>query len=328
MCDIQAFSSGNEKELMDRFNMPDEVLPYPLKTMDSKMFGTVTYYDIPKCDKGKILKLMYPFWPIPKMNEYYIDIHEDARFKVSDYMLIRDMDKNYLVSPFYPNSGGMAVDWLEIPRAKAFDKRNLSLEYGKETIASDYDSILEVYHMPDDDRVALLRDVLAEYGDFGDDAMFYDCRAQRCFKWQDFLIDADDHGKGLASPFFDKSGSLYGNCTPVQDAFNNAETLAVDNCEARRKILPYSLSIVADEARNEYFCMPFEMFKYDIPEKEMADVLASLFPFRPVPALDSVVTDAFIEDSFRFKDCIVTRKHSQNVLLTPLFNDIGAISLS
>ena len=326
MNDFKAFKSGNEKQLMDSFNLPSEQFPYPLRTIESKIFGTVTVYDIPECDKGKMLKLMYPFCPLPKMNDYYYDIHQDANFRVSDYLIIRDGGKNYLVSPYYPESGGMAVDWLDVRRAEALDYNDLGSKYGTIPIHS-YDSTVEVFNMPDTDRIPLLKDVLSEYGQYRENGIFYDTMALRCFSWRDFKVEADDEGKGLVSPFFKEGGALFGDCVLIAEEFCNDETLAVDNKKVTGELFPYSLHVLPMDGQRVFYDFPNELFEYIIPDKDRQSVLESLFPFRPIPDFDSEVTDAYLARKFKFRDCIVVRLNSKNVILTPFFNDIGAISL-
>ena len=42
-----------------------------------------------------------------------LDIHENKTFVVRDFRVLRWKERNLLVSPFYPQSGGMVVDWVE-----------------------------------------------------------------------------------------------------------------------------------------------------------------------------------------------------------------------
>ena len=326
MNDFKAFKSGNEKALMDSFHLPSEQFPYPLKTVESKAFGTLQVYDIPECDKGKMLKLMYPFCPLPKMNGYYLDIHQDEKFRISDFMIIRDGGKNYLVSPYYPESGGMAVDWVEVRRAEAFYHYQLESEYGTIPMYSDGEKV-EVFNMPDTARIPLLKDVLTEYGKYRANALFYDTRALKCFRWQDFKVEADDDGKGLVSPFFEESGALFDECVLISEPFCNDETLAVDNKSANEPLLPYSLHVLSVDDKNYFRDLPVEVFEYILPEKDRLEVLESLFPFRPIPDFDSDVTDAYLSRKFKLRDGIVIRLDSKNVILTPFLNDVGAISL-
>ena len=327
MIDFKAFKSGNEKALMDNFHMPTELFPDPLRTVESKMFGTVTYYDIPEFEKGKMLKIMYPFSPIPKMNEYYLDIHQDEKFRISDYMLIRDDEKNYLVSPYYPESGGMVVDWLEMPRSIDIDHYSLNKDYGKSTVNGPEGEEVEFYNMPDADRISLVRDVLEDYCKYKENGLFFDTKALRCFSWQDFKVETDEDSKGLATPLFEEGGAEFDDCVLIADGFCNDETLKVDTREVSSSVLPYSLHVLPLEEKNEFRPFPRELFEYIIPDKERKAVLESLFPFRPIPDFDSEVLDAYLGRKFFFRDCIVVRKHSRNVMLTPFLSDVGALSL-
>ena len=156
--------------------------------------------------------------------------------------------------------------------------------------------------------------------------IFYDINALKCFRWQDFKIEKGEDGKGLVSPFFYEGGSRFEDCSLIAEEFCNEETLLVDNNDAKSNLLPYSLHVLPMETRDEICEFPLEYFEYIIPEKEKQAVLESIFQFRPIPDFDSDVTDAYLGRKFFFRDCIVVRKHSRNVILTPFYNDIGAIS--
>ena len=40
-------------------------------------------------------------------------LHEEKNFRVSSFKVIREDNRNYLVSPYYAKSGGMVIDWME-----------------------------------------------------------------------------------------------------------------------------------------------------------------------------------------------------------------------
>ena len=41
-----------------------------------------------------------------------IDIHAGKTFKVRDYIVTREGDGNFLVSPYYAEAGGTVLDWM------------------------------------------------------------------------------------------------------------------------------------------------------------------------------------------------------------------------
>ena len=48
-----------------------------------------------------------------EMEKYVMDIHEGKKFKVKRFRVIREDGGNFIVSPFYPISGGTLLDWAE-----------------------------------------------------------------------------------------------------------------------------------------------------------------------------------------------------------------------
>jgi hypothetical protein len=58
-----------------------------------------------------VLKKLYPFIPIPSLDDEMTDIHEDKRFKVKEFCVTREGKSNMLVSPYYFISGGTVIDW-------------------------------------------------------------------------------------------------------------------------------------------------------------------------------------------------------------------------
>jgi hypothetical protein len=88
-------------------------LPYP--TVLRKFPGSARIkseeYIIPPSDKGKVLKKMYPFRGVPKMSARLLDIEENKRFVVKDFKVVRELGRDWLVSPYYYLSGGTVIDW-------------------------------------------------------------------------------------------------------------------------------------------------------------------------------------------------------------------------
>ena len=87
-------------------------LPYPTDKLVDARGACYESYQIPMQDKANILREYYPFTPVPKMDEVLLDIHENKTFTVKDFLIIREKGRNYLVSPYYPNSYGTVLDWV------------------------------------------------------------------------------------------------------------------------------------------------------------------------------------------------------------------------
>jgi hypothetical protein len=82
--------------------------------METSSFLTgLDEYIIPVDRKEEVLKKLYPFLPVPSMNAVMLDIHEEKLFKVADFRVLRGGDMDWLVSPYYPKSGGTVIDWVE-----------------------------------------------------------------------------------------------------------------------------------------------------------------------------------------------------------------------
>ncbi len=95
---------------------PDIRLPF--KTRKLEAHGrTVEEYLIPAAMKRVVFEILYPFRPVPRLGEVLYDLHEEKLFVARDYMVIRDMGMNLLVSPYYASSGGMVIDWAPADRA-------------------------------------------------------------------------------------------------------------------------------------------------------------------------------------------------------------------
>jgi hypothetical protein len=84
----------------------------PFRTRRITALGrTVEEYRIPPAMKQHVLEKLYPFSPVPQLGEMRYDLHEEKLFQVRDYRVIRDRGMNLLVSPYFPSSGGMVIDW-------------------------------------------------------------------------------------------------------------------------------------------------------------------------------------------------------------------------
>ncbi|HAF94541.1 MAG: hypothetical protein A2X34_09825 [Elusimicrobia bacterium GWC2_51_8] len=90
----------------------DLPLPFPTRLLKVEG-GYVDEYIIPADKKEEVLKKLYPFVPVPSLDAVLLDIHEDKQFKAGDFRVLRGDDMDWLVSPYYPNSGGTVIDWVE-----------------------------------------------------------------------------------------------------------------------------------------------------------------------------------------------------------------------
>ena len=74
----------------------------------------VDVYDIPDYRKAEMLVELYPFAPYLSMDDTLFDLHEGRSFKESDFMVVREDNSNFAVSPYYLHSGGTVLDWLPL----------------------------------------------------------------------------------------------------------------------------------------------------------------------------------------------------------------------
>lgn len=98
---------------MDDESPLDERLPYPTRPMYFPDGSCVEEYIIPEEDKEIVLEQLYPFSPIPKLTDEMYDLHADKMFIVKDFRVTWEHGMNYLVSPYYPESGGTVIDWMD-----------------------------------------------------------------------------------------------------------------------------------------------------------------------------------------------------------------------
>ena len=89
----------------------EPLLPYPLKPllMNDVM---IEEYVIPEEKKAEVLRELYIFDPVPSLDEERFDLHSGRKFKVRDYRVTRENDRNWLVSPYYEEGGGTVIDWM------------------------------------------------------------------------------------------------------------------------------------------------------------------------------------------------------------------------
>ena len=98
---------------MDNESPLDEKLPYQTRPMYFPNGASVEEFIIPDEDRELVLQQLYPFSPIPKLTDVMYDIHADKTFIVRDFRVTWEHGMNYLVSPYYPESGGTVIDWWD-----------------------------------------------------------------------------------------------------------------------------------------------------------------------------------------------------------------------
>ena len=94
----------------------EKKLPYPMVEVLSPE-GKVRYheYQIPDADRESVLRTEYPFDCCPKLDDERVDLHLGKRFLVGDFKVVRVGQMNYLVSPYYAESGATVIDWIDTP---------------------------------------------------------------------------------------------------------------------------------------------------------------------------------------------------------------------
>ena len=97
---------------MDNESPLDERLPYPTRPMYFPDGSCVEEFMIPDEDKEIVLEQLYPFTPVPKLTDEMYDLHANKTFIVKDFRVTWEHGMNYLVSPYYPESGGTVIDWM------------------------------------------------------------------------------------------------------------------------------------------------------------------------------------------------------------------------
>ncbi len=91
----------------------EEKLPYPTRPLKVHG-GTVEEYIIPEDKKAEVLESLYLSDPVPSLDEELFDLHEGKKFRVRDFRVTWEHGMNFLVSPYYPSSGGSVIDWMPL----------------------------------------------------------------------------------------------------------------------------------------------------------------------------------------------------------------------
>lgn len=98
---------------MDDDHQIEERLPYATQPMHFSDGTWVEEFIIPDEDREIVLEQLYPFSPVPKLTDVLYDLHADKTFVVKDFRVTWEHGMNYLVSPYYPESGGTVIDWMD-----------------------------------------------------------------------------------------------------------------------------------------------------------------------------------------------------------------------
>lgn len=107
---------------MHEDNPLDERLPYQTRPLYFANGASVEEFIIPDEDRELVLEQIYPFSPIPKLTDIMYDIHADKKFMVKEFRVTWEHGMNYLVSPYYPESGGTVIDWWDENWDEVFDE--------------------------------------------------------------------------------------------------------------------------------------------------------------------------------------------------------------
>jgi hypothetical protein len=91
----------------------DERLPFPARTVQTE-FGPIEVYEIPDDQKLAVIERLYPFRPLPGLEDVMEDIHAEKTFKVKDFMVTREAGMDVLASPYYLQHGGTVIDWVPV----------------------------------------------------------------------------------------------------------------------------------------------------------------------------------------------------------------------
>ncbi len=89
----------------------DRVLPYARKPLVIDGIE-IEEYIIPAKVKDEVLNQLYPFDPVPSLDDEQLDLHSGKTFKVRDFRVTREGGHNFLVSPYYEEGGGTVIDWV------------------------------------------------------------------------------------------------------------------------------------------------------------------------------------------------------------------------
>ena len=100
-----------EKTLMRAVTGEQPELPYPTRELKVAWGKPQVEYIIPDADREAVLRRLCFLRPAPPIDAEMLDLHERRLFRVRDFRVIRWRGANLLASPYFPQSGGMLVDW-------------------------------------------------------------------------------------------------------------------------------------------------------------------------------------------------------------------------
>ncbi len=101
-----------ERRMLLSISGPQDRLEYPTEILKMANGCEVEKYIIPEEDKQKVLDILYPFFEIPSLDEKRVDVHTGKSFKIRDFIVTREGNGNFLVSPYYAEAGGTVLDWI------------------------------------------------------------------------------------------------------------------------------------------------------------------------------------------------------------------------
>ena len=94
-------------------------LPYPTQEVVKDGGKRVEVYEIPEDARASVLAELYPFSPSPSLDDTLFDLHEGRNFQVRDFLVVREDNSNFAVSPYYLHSGGTILDWIPLDRLES-----------------------------------------------------------------------------------------------------------------------------------------------------------------------------------------------------------------
>lgn len=126
----QGADPGNaERSMLKRITGELPRLDYPSREVVKDGGKTIEVYDIPEKDREAVLQELYLFEPCPRLDDTRFDLHEGRAFRVSDFLVVREDDSNFVVSPYYLHSGGTILDWIRLDRMEPDTDDEIENEY-------------------------------------------------------------------------------------------------------------------------------------------------------------------------------------------------------
>jgi len=106
--------SVEEKKILSQLMPEEPCLHYPLKLLPMRTGRPALEYQIPPEERQAVFAQVYPFTDLPSLDEERLDIHADKKFIIRDFKVIRENNRNMLVSPYYGMHGGTVLDWIKV----------------------------------------------------------------------------------------------------------------------------------------------------------------------------------------------------------------------